>query len=105
MANIPALTDTTFDEAIKSSGEPVLVDFGATWCGPCRQLAPIVEGIAKDYEGKVKVFAVDIDNAPKTAQKFGVRSVPTLILFKDGAKADQLVGLASRDKIVKKFGL
>ncbi|WP_437664452.1 thioredoxin [Sorangium sp. So ce1182] len=105
MANIPALTDTTFDEAIKSSGEPVLVDFGATWCGPCRQLAPIVEGIAKDYQGKVKVFAVDIDNAPKIAQKFGVRSVPTLILFKDGAKADQLVGLASRDKIVKKFGL
>ncbi|WP_437931812.1 thioredoxin [Sorangium sp. So ce291] len=105
MANIPALTDSTFDEAIKSSGEPVLVDFGATWCGPCRQLAPIVEGIAKDYQGKVKVFAVDIDNAPKTAQKFGVRSVPTLILFKDGAKKDQLVGLASRDRIVKQLGL
>ncbi|XXY49391.1 thioredoxin [Sorangium sp. So ce269] len=105
MANIPALTDTTFDEAIKSSGEPVLVDFGATWCGPCRQLAPIVEGIAKDYQGKVKVFAIDIDNAPETARKFGVRSVPTLILFKGGAKADQLVGLASRDRIVKQFGL
>ncbi|XXT24721.1 thioredoxin [Sorangium sp. So ce429] len=105
MANIPALTDTTFDEAIKSSGEPVLVDFGATWCGPCRQLAPIVEGIAKDYQGKVKVLAVDIDDAPKTAQKLGVRSVPTLILFKGGAKADQLVGLASRDRIVKHFGL
>ncbi|WP_437760081.1 thioredoxin [Sorangium sp. So ce1389] len=105
MANIPALTDSTFDEAIQSSGEPVLVDFGATWCGPCRQLAPIVEGIAKEYQGRVKVFAVDIDSAPKIAQRFAVRSVPTLILFKDGAKADQLVGLASRDRIVKHFGL
>ncbi|MGK3983096.1 thioredoxin [Sorangium sp. So ce136] len=105
MANIPALTDSTFDEAIKSSGEPVLVDFGATWCGPCRQLAPIVEGIAKEYQGKVKVFAVDIDNAPQIARRFSVRSVPTLILFKDGEKAEQLVGLASRDRIVKAFGL
>ncbi len=105
MANIPALNDSSFDETIKSSGEPVLVDFGATWCGPCKQLAPIVEGIAKDYQGKVKVYAVDIDDAPKTAQKFGVRSVPTLILFKGGTKADQITGLTSRDKIVKQFGL
>ncbi|WP_437311326.1 thioredoxin [Sorangium sp. So ce388] len=105
MANIPALTDATFDDTIKSSGEPVMVDFGATWCGPCRQLTPIVEGLAKEYQGKVKVFAVDIDQAPKTAQKFAVRSVPTLILFKGGEKANQLVGLASRDRIVKHFGL
>lgn len=105
MATLPALNDSTFDEAIKSSGEPVLVDFGATWCGPCRQLAPIVEGIAKDYAGKVKVFAVDIDDAPKTAQKLGIRGVPTLILFKGGEKAGQITGLTSRDKIVKQLGL
>ncbi len=104
MANIPALNDSSFEEALKSS-EPVLIDFGATWCGPCKQLAPIVEGIAKDYQGKVKVFAVDIDDAPKLAQKYAVRSVPTLILFKGGAKVDQITGLTSRDKIVKQFGL
>ncbi|WP_437817663.1 thioredoxin [Sorangium sp. So ce1078] len=105
MANVPALTDATFEETIKNASLPVVVDFGATWCGPCKQLNPIVEGIAKDYEGKVQVFAVDIDNAPKSAQRFSVRSVPTLILFKGGAKADQIVGLTSRDRIVKQFGL
>ncbi|WP_437731729.1 thioredoxin [Sorangium sp. So ce1335] len=105
MANLPSLDDSTFDEAIKSSGEPVLVDFGATWCGPCRQLAPIVEGIAKDYAGKLKVFTVDIDAAPKSAQRFTIRSVPTLILFKGGEKVGQVIGLVPRDKIIKQLGL
>lgn len=105
MANIPELNDTSFESAVKNASTPVIVDFGATWCGPCKALAPIVEGIAKDYQGKVAVYTVDIDDAPDTAKKFGIRSVPTLLLFKDGQKADQLTGLTSRDKIIKQFGL
>jgi thioredoxin 1 len=105
MANIPELNDTSFESAVKNASTPVIVDFGATWCGPCKALAPIVEGIAKDYQGKVAVYAVDIDDAPNTAKKFGIRSVPTLLLFKGGEKADQLTGLTSRDKIIKQFGL
>ncbi len=105
MANIPALDDTNFESTVKSAGTPVIVDFGATWCGPCKALAPIVEGIAKDYQGKVAVYAVDIDEAAETAKKYGIRSVPTLILFKGGVKTDQLTGLTSKDKIVKQFGL
>lgn len=105
MANIPELNDTSFESAVKNASTPVIVDFGATWCGPCKALAPIVEGIAKDYQGKVAVYAVDIDDAPNTAKKFGIRSVPTLLLFKGGEKTDQLTGLTSRDKIIKQFGL
>jgi thioredoxin 1 len=105
MAKLPSLDDTSFENAVKNSSTPVIVDFGATWCGPCKALAPIVEKIAADYQGKVAVYAVDIDDAPETAKKFGIRSVPTLMLFKGGTKADQLTGLTSREKIISQFGL
>jgi thioredoxin 1 len=80
---------------------PVLVDFGATWCGPCKALAPIVEKIADDFKGKVKVVTVDIDDCPEVTKKYGVRSVPTVLVFKGGQKMGQSVGLTSRENLVK----
>lgn len=88
-----ALTDKNFDQEVLNSTVPVLVDFGATWCGPCRALAPIVEELAKEYAGKAKVATVDIDQAANVAQKFNIASVPTLIFFKGGKPADKVVGL------------
>ena len=81
----------TFDEAI-ASGQPVLVDFWATWCGPCRMMAPIIEELGADYDGKVVVGKVDVDEEADLAQRYGIMSIPTLILFKDGEPAEQLVG-------------
>ena len=96
MANVLTLTDANFDAEVLSSTTPVLVDFGATWCGPCKQLAPIVEQIAVEYAGKIKVAAVDVDEARETAMKYGIMSVPTVLLFKDGKVADQFVGFRSK---------
>jgi thioredoxin 1 len=99
MAAVLELTDANFDAEVMSSTMPVLVDFGATWCGPCKQLAPIVEQIAKDYAGKLKVAAVDIDQARDTAIKYGIMSVPTVILFKNGEVKDQVVGFQSKSAL------
>jgi len=99
MAAVLELTDANFDSEVMASTTPVLVDFGATWCGPCKQLAPIVEQIAKDYAGKLKVAAVDIDQARDTAIKYGIMSVPTVILFKNGEVKDQVVGFQSKSAL------
>ncbi|MFM8980154.1 MAG: thioredoxin [Planctomycetia bacterium] len=88
-----ALTDTNFDAEVMQSSVPVLVDFGAAWCGPCRALAPIVEELAKEYAGRVKVATVDIDKASAVAGKFSIMSVPTLIFFKGGKPTDKVIGL------------
>jgi thioredoxin 1 len=102
--NVHTLDDKNFDaEVLKASGT-VLVDFGATWCGPCKALAPIVDKIADEYAGKVKVGTLDIDDAPEMTKKYGVRSVPTLLVFQNGEKTGQLVGLTSREKIVQLLG-
>jgi thioredoxin 1 len=93
MANLAAFTDTNFDTEVQASDTPVLVDFGAEWCGPCRALAPIVEEIAKEYAGRLKVGTVDIDKAKGVAAKFQIMSVPTIILFKGGKAVDKVVGL------------
>ena len=97
------LTDDNFEDEVIGSDRPVLVDFWATWCGPCRQIAPIVEDLAEEFDGRAKVGKVDVDNNPQTAQQFGVRSIPTLLFFKDGEVADQLVGAVPKKKLTEKL--
>ena len=94
------LTEENFD-AVLASNPVVVVDFWATWCGPCKMIAPIIEEIAKDYEGSVKVCKLDVDNAPALATRYGVMSIPTLLLFKDGEVVSSSVGYTTKEKIEK----
>jgi thioredoxin 1 len=103
--NVHSLNDDNFDAEVIKSDKPVLVEFGATWCGPCKALAPIVSKIADDFQGKIKVCEVDIDDATEVTKKYGVRSVPTVLVFKGGQKAGQSVGLTTREKLVELLAL
>jgi len=103
--NVHDFTTANFDSEVLKADLPVLVDFTATWCGPCKALAPIVDKIADEFEGKIKVGKVDIDAAPEVAAKYGVRSVPTVIVFRGGQKSGSQVGLSTRDKLVKLLGV
>ncbi len=96
------LTESNFDELVKS-GQPVLVDFWATWCGPCRAIAPIVEEIAAEYEGKALVAKCDVDNSGDIASRFGIRNIPTLLYFKNGEVVDKLVGANAKAAITAKL--
>ncbi len=98
--NVHEFNLANFDSEVLHSDVPVLVDFTATWCGPCKALAPIVEKIADEFAGKVKVGKLDIDASPALASKYGVRSVPMVLIFKGGEKIGQHVGLTTRDKLV-----
>jgi thioredoxin 1 len=93
------ITNLTFDEKVSSSSRPVLVDFWAEWCAPCRMLSPTIDQIAEEYDGKVTVGKINIDEEPELAQRFGVMSIPTLILFKDGSVVSRSVGVVGKDKI------
>ena len=95
--------DATFQQDVLESKIPVLVDFWAPWCGPCRMMTPIIEEISKEYEGKVKVGKLNTDENPESAGQFGVISIPTLIIFKDGKAVDQVIGAVAKDAIVKKL--
>jgi thioredoxin 1 len=99
--NAVAVTDNTFQSEVLSSSTPVLVDFWATWCGPCRMVAPIVEEIASENNGKLKVAKVDVDANPQTAQQYGVMSIPTLIVFKGGQPVERLVGYMPKAKLMQ----
>jgi thioredoxin 1 len=103
--NVLVFTEQNFDSDVLKSDTPVLVDFTATWCGPCKALAPIVDKIADEYAGKVKVGKLDIDANPNITAKYNVRSVPTVIVFKGGQKVGQHMGLTTRDKLVQLLGV
>jgi thioredoxin 1 len=100
---VVALTDASFAAEVEQGGGLALVDFGAAWCGPCRMVAPIVEQLAGEYEGRVKVGALDVDANPQTAARFNVRSLPTFLFFRDGKVVDQVVGAVPRPLLERKI--
>jgi thioredoxin 1 len=103
--DITILDDRNFAaEIARTDGGPVLVDFWATWCGPCRMVAPVLEKLATEMKGRARIAKLDVDQNPATAAQFGVRSIPTLILFKDGKPVDQVVGAQSREAISAMIG-
>ena len=98
---VHVFNDMNFENEVLQSGETVLVDFTAAWCGPCKRLSPIVEEVAEAMKGKVKVGKLDIDDAPGVTQRYGVRGVPTVMVFKAGEKKAQHVGVTNKDTLVK----
>ena len=99
--NVQTFTDSNFEDTVIKAGTPVLVDFWAEWCGPCKRLAPTVDELANDYNGKVVVGKLNVDENPNTAFKFSIRGIPTLLLFKGGQVVEQVVGLADKDSLKK----
>ncbi len=103
MSNAVAVTDTSFEQEVLQSDKPVLVDFWAEWCGPCRMIGPIVDELAKEYEGKAKFTKVDVDSNPEISMKFNIRSIPTLLIFKGGKVVDQIIGAVPKSHLTKKL--
>jgi thioredoxin 1 len=103
MADIPKLDESSFETEVLKSSHPVLVDFTATWCGPCKMLEPVVTQLAKDWAGKVKFVKLDVDDNSSLAVKYGVMGVPTLILFVGGNPVQRLTGYQPKDRIITKF--
>ena len=102
---IITLTDSTFDEVVNAQESPVVVDFWAEWCGPCRMIAPILDEIATEQDGKVTIGKLNVDDNPGIAQRFGVMSIPTLLVFKDGQLDKRIVGAKGKAQLVAELGL
>jgi thioredoxin 1 len=97
------VSDANFDAEVLKANVPVLVDFWATWCGPCKMIAPVVEELANEYDGKLKVVKVDVDSNPETSMKFSIRSIPTLMIFKGGKVVEQLIGAMPKRNLMDKL--
>jgi thioredoxin 1 len=97
--DVITLTDTNFKTEVLESSEPVLIDFWAVWCGPCRQVAPTVEALAEEYKGRLKVGKMDVDHHQLVPQQYGIRSIPTLLIFKGGKVVGQVIGAVPRSKL------
>jgi thioredoxin 1 len=100
-ANVLTFTDENFEAEVLKSDKPVLVDFWAEWCGPCRMIAPTVEALAAEYAGRVKVGKMNVDESPETPPRYQIRGIPTLLVFKNGQVADQYVGVTSKETVAK----
>ena len=96
---VKEVNDNNFEEEVLKASQPVLVDFWATWCGPCVALAPTVEALAQQYEGSAKVVKLNVDESPSTASRYGIRGIPTLVLFSNGQEAERSVGLTSKESL------
>lgn len=103
MSNAKAITTGEFDQEVIKSSVPVLLDFWASWCGPCKMIAPHVDALAQDYDGRVKIGKVNVDEEPEIAEKYGIMSIPTLLFFKDGKVVDQIVGAVPKPAIASKL--
>lgn len=97
------ITDENFDSEVLKSDTPVLVDFWAPWCGPCRLLEPVIEELSKEYEGKVKIGKVNVDENPNSASKFGIMSIPSIFIFKNGQPVKTMVGVQGKDRLKKEI--
>ncbi len=103
MSKTIEFTDSNFAEEVEKSNTPVLVDFWAEWCGPCRMVGPIVDELAGEYDGKVKVGKVNVDHNPEISVKYGIRSIPALMIFKDGEVVDQIIGAVPKNHLKKQI--
>ncbi len=103
MAKPEAVSDADFETTVLEADKPVLVDFWADWCGPCKMIAPAIDELAQEYDGKFRFTKLDVDANPKTAMQFGVRSIPTLLLFKEGKVAEQVIGAVPKSVLKKKI--
>jgi thioredoxin 1 len=101
VANVLEISDATFDKEVLQSAQPVLIDFWAPWCGPCKAIGPVVEELSNEYAGKLKVVKMNVDDNPQTPSKYGVRGIPNLIVFKGGKVHDQIVGAVPKAHLVK----
>jgi thioredoxin 1 len=103
MGNVNVLSNATFDEEVGSADEPILVDFWAEWCGPCKMVAPILDEIAEEQAGKLRIAKLNVDDHPDIAMRFGVQSIPTMIVFKDGEPSKRLVGAKAKGQLLQEL--